>query len=226
LDLDALLDAHLPAPPEGSKGHSVDPVSVLDSLGEEGKKLLANFRDDYRRKTQELAAKSKALDADRVQLITAREEALKAKMNVPAGTDRFSDEGADLYAEAAAARVQLELLQPEKARAIQESKVQAAEQFFQAHPDVVQYESRIVQLVTQHGKNAQDAYWIAKGEALDNFHAEQAKAAAEAKRAEIAAGAAGVRTAGLGATGVPSAAKSTGRRSLADVYHDIINGGS
>jgi len=202
-DLDALLDAELPLPPVGAKGHSLDAKSVVGALPEDAKKLVANLRDDYRTKTTKLAEEKRHIEANQAAWLASQEANLRAQMDIPEDIDIFSSDGLAKYVQAKVAQAMLEAQQPLKQQLATDARKQELESFKQAHPDIDQHKVRIVALLAaKQASTPEQAYWIAKGEASAALAEENARLKAE--QAEAARGT--LNKFGVGASPHPSSA--------------------
>lgn len=202
-DLDALLDAELPLPPPGSKGHSVDPKAALAGLTPDALKTIANLRDDYRAKTTKLADEKRNLESDRAAWLASQEATLKEKAGIPEDIDLFSSDGLAKFVQAKVAQAMLDAQQPLRQQQATNARNQEMVAFKQAHPDIVDHQVRIVALLS--GKQAatpEQAYWMAKGEAAQALQDENNRLRSE--QAEAARGT--LNKFGVGATPHPSAA--------------------
>lgn len=227
LDLDAILDAALPKPPNGKSHEGLDPKKVLDALPDEAKKLVANLRDDYRRKTTSLSEQRRNLETRQGAWLAEQESALREKMNVPDDIDIFDPAGMQRFIEAKVAQAMLAAQEPIRKANAAESRKQELATFRQEHPDLDQYRDRIVSLVAK-GMKPEDAYWRAKGEAADGIVAAKQREIDEAKKAKNAQNAAGVRSTGLGSAVQPGSIQAGGPKTAMEAYKAVMarrNGG-
>lgn len=165
LDLDALLDAELPLPPQGAKGHSIDSKKVVEALPEDARKLIANLRDDYRAKTTDISKQRRELESTQAAWLAGQEAKLKEQAGIPDDIDIFSSDGLQKFVEAKVAAAMLEAQQPLRAKLASDTRRVELETFRSAHPDIDNYKSRIVQLLSSgEAQKPEQAYWIARGE--------------------------------------------------------------
>ena len=203
LDLDALLNEVLPKPPEGQKSHTgIDPKKVIEGLPEDARKMVANLRDDYRRKTDSIAQERKALQTQQASWLAQQESALRQQMDIPEDIDLFSPDGLQKFIQAKVAAAMLEAQKPLRANAAVASRREELAKFHNEHPDTSEYKDRIIQLVAS-GMKPEDAYWRAKGEAADTRVTAAQKEAAALKAEAAKKAANGVKSTGIGAAVAP-----------------------
>lgn len=182
LDLDALLDAELPLPPSGSKGHSLDAKSVVGALPEDAKKLVANLRDDYRAKTTALSQKQRELETTQASWLAAQESKLREQAGIPDDIDIFSSDGLQKFVQSKVAEAMLQAQQPLREKLAADTRRAELETFKAANPDVDQYKARIIQLLASgQAAKPEQAYWIARGEASKDSEAKLSTELAQLK---------------------------------------------
>lgn len=165
-------------------------------VDENGRKLIANLRSDYTRKTQEIAGLRKQLEAERAQLKAEREMLLTseaAKANAAKAAidtsklDPYVEADMDTLLEAKAAKLLEKQLQPIQERYQRQVQEQEANAFIAAHPELNEpaYKAAMIDVLkTKPHLGTEDAFEIAKARVV----AEQAAKATEAKELRKATG--------------------------------------
>lgn len=170
----------------------------------EGKKLIANMRADYTRKTQEIASMRKQM-ADREAAVLAKEQALyqgdfAKKVNEAAARDTstldpYVQEDLNQLIEIQTAQRLKEMLKPYQEEIATKQHMLEAQRFVEQHPELKTEafkEKLIPLLTTKPDLDLETAYLIVKGQLADiqaSTLQEQAKmkqTAKEAVRATIA----------------------------------------
>lgn len=182
---EALQQAHdgpLPPTPEtmtmeqlqeadlGNGGHKgIDYNRVISSLPDEAQKLLANLRADYTRKTQELSQQKKELEAIKTSMT---KDDFYNSLQEKAGTenvelDPYDTESFNKRIEQEVARRLQDMLNPiREEQAVMRKRAQL-ERFKAENPDLMDYKDQVKELlVSNNSLSLEDAYYIAKGQAL------------------------------------------------------------
>lgn len=140
---------------------------ITSELPEDAQKLLANFRSDYTRKTQELSRQRKALEEERKALLEsdfAKNIAEKAQAEVT--VDPFDEATIEARIEQEVAKRMNEMLNPLKEQYELQQNQYQLEKFKAENPDLGEYRQDIAKLLLQNENlNLQQAYFIVKGKA-------------------------------------------------------------
>jgi FtsZ-binding cell division protein ZapB len=154
----------------GQGGHKgIDYNRVIQSLPDEAQKLLANLRADYTRKTQEIAQQKKEMEALK-QTMTS--ETFMNNLQEKAGTenvelDPYDTDSFNKRIEQEVARRLQDMLNPiREEQAVMRKRAQL-ERFKSENPDLMEYKTEVKELLVNNGSlSLEDAYYIAKGQAL------------------------------------------------------------
>lgn len=108
--------------------------SWLEHLPEDVRKHVANIRSSYTRKTQELSAERKQLEAIREELLSTKEgtlnnELLEQLSQVPEDNDVYTEEGMKAEIKRQAAEMLKEMLQPAQQKIQMERKQMELDSF-------------------------------------------------------------------------------------------------
>lgn len=145
----------------------------------EGKKLLANMRADYTRKTQEIASIRKQM-ADREAAILAREQSLyqgdfARKVNETAtkdatNLDPYVQEDLAQIIEIQTAKRLQDMLKPYQEEIASKQHMLEAQQFVERHPEMKTeaFKEKLIPLLSSRGDlDLETAYLIVKGQLAD-----------------------------------------------------------
>ncbi len=194
ISLDALIDAKFGTPElSASEPHTgVDFAAVIDALPPDARKLVANLRADYTRKTSEISARKKELEQRESALLSpTTSEALAALAKVPEGLDLYSPDGLEQYIAAKTAEQLQKALEPAREQQQLAVRKQQLESFAAQHTDFDTHKPAIVELIKAGTvSNAEDGYWLIRGRLSANQAATQA---AELEAYKVAARAAGMK---------------------------------
>lgn len=154
----------------GNGGHKgIDYNRVISSLPDEAQKLLANLRADYTRKTQELSQQKKELEAIKTSMT---KDDFYNSLQEKAGTenvelDPYDTESFNKRIEQEVARRLQDMLNPiREEQAVMRKRAQL-ERFKAENPDLMDYKDQVKELlVSNNSLSLEDAYYIAKGQAL------------------------------------------------------------
>ena len=176
---------------------------VVNSLPDDAKKIIANLRSSYTRKTQELAEQQKIMQ-QHVDEIQANRSALFDSEFNKAIEDSASSEKKNLdpfnpktiedrIQQEVAKRMQ-DMLKPMKqAHQLQQQRMKL-DAFKREHPDLDGMKKEVAKVLTDHkGMNLEQAYWVVKGKKLDEQSRQQAD---ELGRYKAAARSAGLKVGG------------------------------
>lgn len=164
---------------------------------EEGRKLIANMRSSYTKKTQELSEARKQLEMERAQMIREKEalynsEYTKRLKTVAESTeelDPYTPEGLSKIIERETAKRMQEMLKPQQDAISEQRAIMAAERFVNEHPEMrtEAFKAKLVPLMTdRQDLDLETAYWMVKGQLSKEAEAKQVedKKAAQTKKAE------------------------------------------
>lgn len=149
---------------ESYKGLNYD--KVVSELPDDAQKLLANFRSDYTRKTQELARERKALEEQRKALLESDfAKNIKEKAEAQIEFDPFDDASVQAKIEQEVARRMQDMLTPmQQQYELQQNQMQL-EKFKAENPDLDTYRTDVAKLLLQNENlSLQQAYFIVKGQ--------------------------------------------------------------
>ena len=194
----------------GDGGHTgVD----YTALPEDAKKLIANMRSDYTRKTQELAEQRRAFEAQ--QTAMAKNEDFFKSLEETASEELVFNPYDEASFQAAVrqevAKKLQEAMQPmRQEHQVQQRKAQL-DNFKAQHPDLDDIKMDVGKLLMSNKEMLlEDAYWIVKGKNLSRQQSDQAQ---ELTRYREAAKAAGLKVGGSSRArsgGVPESVKKQG----------------
>jgi FtsZ-binding cell division protein ZapB len=186
----------------GEGGHKgIDYNRVIQSLPDEAQKLLANLRADYTRKTQEIAQQKKEMEALKQSMTS---ETFMNNLQEKAGTenvelDPYDTDSFNKRIEQEVARRLQDMLNPiREEQAVMRKRAQL-ERFKSENPDLMDYKAEVKELLVNNGSlSLEDAYYIAKGQALskENKSLKKELDARQARMREV-----GLKLSGAGARG-------------------------
>lgn len=144
----------------------------LPHIPEDVRKHLANFRADYTRKTQELAAERKQIEALKAELLSTKEGTLNSPM-LEEMSRHITDEEHDIYSEEGmkaeikrqAALMLNEMIKPAQEQIKQERRQMELEAFKADNPELTQDEYRLPiakMLMERPELKLEDAFYIVK----------------------------------------------------------------
>ena len=203
--IDDLLSADIPDPIFKSEENytGINYQDVVQSLPDDAKKIIANLRSSYTKKTQELAEQQKIMK-QHVEEITAQRKAMFDSDFYSNIQQQASQENKDLdpydpksfesrIQNEVAKRMQ-EMLKPMKqAQELQQQKY-ALETFKREHPDLESMKKEVAGVLMQNEHmNLEQAYWVVKGKKLQ---AESKRQYEELGRYKQAARSAGLKVGG------------------------------
>lgn len=187
--IDQIISQHFDDPvfeQESYKG--LDARTIIESLPEDGKKLVQNLRSDYTRKTTELAKQKKSLEEREATILTTNVQALRERMNIPDDIDIYSPDGLQKYVQAKVASALHEQQAPLIERFNEEKRRDELLKFKSEHPDMDSLKAEIIETMGSDGLDIKAAYWVAKGKAAEKDSASAAVAQREAKKEQRQAG--------------------------------------
>lgn len=151
--------------PEGEfKG--IDYNKTINELPDDAKKILANLRSDYTRKTQELSSKQKELESQRQALMESdayrniQSKAGEARVDA----DPFDPQAFNQRIEQEVAKRLADVLKPMQTEYESQQRRQKLERFKSENPDLETYKTEIVEVLkTNDNLNLEQAYYLVKG---------------------------------------------------------------
>ena len=211
---DPILDA------EPDEPFSVNPNDALKNAPDDIKKLYANMRADYTRKTQALAEARKQMEAERAALTNGKfMDDLKARAEADVGFDPFSPESVQAHIDKQVAAALRQALEPVRQEVELSNRRAQLERFKAENPDINQPEVKraVVQMLKDdESLSLERAYAIVQGNrALTEkraLEAELARIRGEAKQAGLKIGGASRAT---GSGRVPAAIRQQGAWAVA-----------
>ena len=213
IDLDSILNEHFAGEVfEKNSWKNVDAKKVIESLPEDGKKLVQNLRSDYTRKTTELAKQKRELEEREQQILSSSLETLRSKMNIPDDIDLYSENGLEQYVQAKVAKALHEQQAPIKEQYEEARRRDELIKFKSEHPDMDSLkEDMLSSLHSGEAIDVRAAYWVAKGKLAEKEAQSSALLQKEAKKEQRAAG----MKVGIGA---PVNVKSNAPRTAREAY--------
>ena len=198
----------------GEGGHTgIDYAEVMSNLPEDAKKLMANMRADYTKKTMELAKERKMLQVSRESLAQNEEwnRQIKEAAEQEIDFNPYDEASFEKRVQKEVAQKLQEMMRPVQQQHEIETRKLQLEQFKQNHPDLMDHKHEVAKmLMADESLSLEKAYWIVKGKALSE---QQQTQAAELAKYRKAAKDAGLRVGGASRArggGIPDAVKSQG----------------
>lgn len=203
--LDELLTANIDEPifSSGENYKGMNYQEVVRELPDDAKKIIANLRSSYTRKTQELAEQQKVMQ-QHVEEIQANRSALfnsefNKNIEETAATDKkdldpFNPKTIEDRIQQEVAKRMQDMLKPMKqAHQLQQQKMKL-DSFKRDHPDLDGMKKDVAKVLMDHkGMNLEQAYWVVKGKKLDEQTRQQED---ELGRYKAAARSAGLKVGG------------------------------
>ncbi len=159
---------------------------VYDSLPEDAKKLVANLRADYTKKTQTIAEQRKQLEADRKALLESGfyDKVKEQSESFTGELDPFNPSTIEAKIQAEVAKRMREMMEPLRQEAELNKRQIALENFKKENPDLAQYKTDIAKLLmTDKNLTLEKAYWIVKGQKTTELSRKTEAELAEYKKA-------------------------------------------
>jgi len=151
--------------PEGEfKG--VDYNKTISELSEDGKKILANLRSDYTRKTQELARQQKELESQRQALLEsdAYKSIQQKAQEAPVDADPWDPQAFNQRIEQEVAKRLADVLKPMQQEWEVQQRRQKLDKFKSENPDLETYKTEIVEVLKANDAlTLEQAYYLVKG---------------------------------------------------------------
>lgn len=205
---------------EPEEPYSVNSDEALRNAPDDIKKLYANMRADYTRKTQALAEERKRIQAEREALTNGKfMEDLKQRSEAEVGFDPFSPESVQAHIDKQVATALRQALEPVRQEVELSNRRAQLEKFKAENPDINEPEVKkavVDMLKADENLSLERAYAIVRGtRAIDEKRAlqeELARLRGEAKKAGLKIGGASRATA---SSRVPAAVRSQGAWAVA-----------
>lgn len=160
-------------------------AKVYDTLPEDAKKLVANLRADYTKKTQTLAEQRKQLEADRKALLESGyyEKVSKQAESFTGELDPFNPHSIEAKIQAEVAKRMKELIEPMRQEAELNKRQIALDNFKKENPDLAEYKTDIAKLLlADKNLTLEKAYWIVKGQKTTEYSRKTEAELAEYKK--------------------------------------------
>lgn len=199
IDIDGLANAKIDDPVLSSdENYKVKYDEVVATLPEDAKKIVANLRSSYTKKTQEYAELRKKAQQER-DAIEAQRKALFDSENFqkleeqaqkdPSEWDPYSKESFETRVQQEVARQMRNVLEPMREKQALQTRQSQLRAFKQEHPDLTEHKKEIYELMTKNKHvSLEDAYWQVKGRKLAAQEKQTAEELAKYKRAAKSAG--------------------------------------
>lgn len=193
-DLDALIAANFDGDEimQGEHKIGVPYEEVLRHIPENGRKVIQNLRSSYTRKTQELAAMRKDLEAQKEEFLRQQKlftdsdwkRQIDATANSQEKHDIWDTEGRQKEIERQAAIMMQKMIAPlQEEVAVQQRQIEL-QKFKTEHPDLKEYRLDIAKMLNDRPElKLEDAYWLVKGRA-SNERLKAAEAERQTRREE------------------------------------------
>ena len=214
VDIDGLAKADLDDPIlKSDENYKVKYDEVVSALPEDAKKVVANLRSSYTKKTQELAEMRRNAEKEREAFIAQREALFDSEnykqleeqaQKDPNEWDPYSKESFESRVQQEVARQMKNVLEPMREKQELQKRQDELRHFKSQNPDLAEYKKEIFGLLQANKHlSLEDAYWQAKGQRLT---AQKKEDEAELSRYKKAAKAAGLKVGGASrgsASGIP-----------------------
>lgn len=151
--------------PEGNFT-GVDYNKTISELPDDAKKILANLRSDYTKKTTEIAAQRRELDAQREAMLSSQAmRDLQAKASeTPVDADPWDAASFNNRIEQEVAKRLNEVLKPMQEERASQQRRQKLAQFKSENPDIETYKTEIVEVLrSNEALSLEQAYYFVKG---------------------------------------------------------------
>jgi len=159
---------------------------IYDTLPDDAKKIVANLRADYTRKTQSIAEQKKQLEGDRKAMLESGfYDRVKTQSESFTGElDPFNPSSIEAKITAEVAKRMKELIEPMRQEAELNKRQIALENFKKDNPDLQAYKTDIAKLLlTDKNLTLERAYWIVKGQKTTEYSRKTEAELAEYKKA-------------------------------------------
>jgi hypothetical protein len=191
----------------------IDYNEVLSDLPDDAKKLMANMRSDYTRKTMELSQERKALEKMRESLATNNDfnKQLQEAAEDESEFNPYDEQSFERRVQREVAQKLQEMLKPVRQQHELQTKQLELDKFKAENPDLMEHREEVGKLLIQdESLSLQKAYWIVKGKVLTQQQNQQSQELAQYRKA---ARDAGLKVGGASRArggGVPDSVKSQG----------------
>jgi len=139
---------------------------VFDGLPEDAKKIIANLRADYTKKTQSIAEQRKQLEADRKALLESGfYDSVSKQAETSVELDPFNANSIEAKIQQEVAKRMKEMLEPMRQEAEMNKRQIALENFKRENPDIETYKVDIArELMKDKTLTLEKAYYLVKGQ--------------------------------------------------------------
>lgn len=214
LNIDGLAKVDLEDPVfKSDENYKVKYDEVVSALPEDAKKIVANLRSSYTKKTQEMAKLKRAAEQER-EAIAAQRQALfdsesykkleETAKKDPSEWDPYSKDSFEDRVKREVAQQMKNVLEPMREKQAVQTRQNELRHFKSENPDLTEYKHDIFGLLkTNPHLSLEDAYWQVKGRKLA---AQEKETASELTRYKKAAKSAGLKVGGASrgsASGIP-----------------------
>ena len=161
-------------------------AKVYEDLPDDGKKLIANLRADYTKKTQSLSEARKQLDADRKAMLESGfyDRVSKEAEGFTGELDPFNPTSIEAKIQAEVAKRMKEMIEPLRQEAELNKRQIALDNFKKENPDLQTYKTDIAKLLmADKTLTLEKAYWIVKGQKTTEYSRKTENELAEYKKA-------------------------------------------
>jgi len=161
-------------------------AKVYEDLPDDGKKLIANLRADYTKKTQSLSEARKQLEADRKAMLESGfyDKVKTASESFTGELDPFNPSSIEAKIQAEVAKRMKEMIEPLRQEAELNKRQIALDNFKKENPDLQEYKTDIAKLLmADKTLTLEKAYWIVKGQKTTEYSRKTESELAEYKKA-------------------------------------------
>ena len=158
---------------------------VYEGLPEDAKKIIANLRSDYTKKTQSIAEQRKQLEADRKALLESGfYDSVAKQADVSVELDPFNAGSIEAKIQQEVAKRMKEMLEPMRQEAAVNKRAIALDNFKRENPDIETYKVDIArELMKDKTLTLEKAYWMVKGQKTTELSKQTAQELAQYKKA-------------------------------------------
>ena len=144
----------------------IDYNKVMNDLPDDAKRILANLRSDYTKKTQALATQTREVEEQRQTLLTSKayNDMLAKAAEEPAPADPWDAHSFEKRIEQEVAKRLTEVLKPMQTELETNARKAKLQEFKAANPDLETYKREIVEVLKNNASlTLEQAYYIIKG---------------------------------------------------------------
>ena len=204
IDIETLASTNVEDPVfKTDENYKVKYDEVISTLPEDAKKLVANLRSSYTKKTQEYAELRKKTTQER-DAVEAQRKALfdsesfqkldEASKQDPSEWDPYSKDSFESRVKQEVALQMRNVLEPMREKQLLQNRQNQLRAFKAEHPDLTTHKAEIYKLMTSNQHvSLEDAYWQVKGHSLA---AQEKETSQELSRYKQAAKSAGLKVGG------------------------------